>query len=439
MEKALPHNIEIEQAILGIYLGYPEKQKKIENIVNYDDFHATSHIALYKYIYTYKELNNDVPVTHILALLDFLSKQDGALKRCGGYDYIASLPNSMSTSAGLDSLISALKDLSHRRRLIIQCESIIRCCYDDYNAEIGDLMGDMDIILESVNRRLSYEIREWVDQTTGWFTVTSCDNELKIVTKRDKNNRRQILSRLRKDGIIEVDPTRNGFFRRVENAIFEDWKNASSEPVKFRLPFAMDRYVEMYAGDLILYAGTKSSGKTALAIETIKLNMHDFETFYHSSELRKETFRMRLSKSKEVDVNNWEVKFSNGLTILNAPDRVQPNGLNVFDYLEDAGEAYKLPDAIAKIHRKLDSGVGVICMQRNKDKEYAVGGAQTLAKINFACNLTSGRPNNLIVKECKAFKNGINPYNYTIGYKIVDGITLIPDGIFGPESLTWRE
>jgi len=146
---------------------------------------------------------------------------------------------------------------------------------------------------------------------------------------------------------------------------------------------------------------------------------------------------MRISKCEDTTIEDWkDVKMSQGLSPLNAKDRVIPNALNVFDYLEaDEGEFYKIPSTMAKIHRSLGDGIGIICLQKNTETSYARGGQGTKDKANLYLTIDKEWPHHVLrVAECKTFKDGgENPEGWMIKYKIVNGIKLIPEGILEPE------
>jgi hypothetical protein len=243
------------------------------------------------------------------------------------------------------------------------------------------------------------------------------------------------MGRLEKDGFLERTYRKAGEYRIVDkSATFEDWHNAENELFDMRLPFGMEQYVEVLPGDIIVYAGTSNSGKSCLAFETIRLNMRRHELLYFSSEISSRAFKKRLSMSDDVAVTDWRVKFSPDLRADNAADIIQPNAINILDYLEVTdGEYYRLPGIMAQVHHKIGSGIAVICLQKNKGSDYAVGGQQTVAKASLYCLLDEDRPGGkLTIKKCKNFQSDINPNGFEIKYKIVKGIKLLPQGYLGP-------
>ena len=98
---------------------------------------------------------------------------------------------------------------------------------------------------QSRERSLSKEILEWVSVTERYFSVTDCDRELQTVTKEQKGNRRVIFHRLVKEGVLERDPKREGFFRGVlKECEPMDFLNAETETLNLALPFGISEMVE---------------------------------------------------------------------------------------------------------------------------------------------------------------------------------------------------
>lgn len=110
---------------------------------------------------------------------------------------------------------------------------------------------------------LSQEISEWISITKGDFSITECDKDLLISTKRDKINRRQIFHRLVESGEIERVGNKNGIFRRIEkDENIVDWKNADiSKTISVAMPFDIDDYVKLYPKNIVMIAGSSNAGK----------------------------------------------------------------------------------------------------------------------------------------------------------------------------------
>lgn len=279
-------------------------------------------------------------------------------------------------------------------------------------------------------------VRNWLLVTTGHFLVTDSHRELNLVTPEHKHAANVALARLAKEGIIDRQSNKRGHYRIVEQSEYEDWYHADTEPLDVRLPFGLDRYALVYPGDVIVIAGVKSAGKTAVALEMIKLNMGKSDCYYHSSELVKQTFRLRINESDDTTIEDWrKVKMSKDLSTDNAKDKVISNAFNVFDYIEpDEGEYFKIPGTIAKIHRALENGVAVICLQMNPGNSVAQGGPGTKNKANIYMTLNRNKQTHVMkVEECKTFKDNQNPWGFQVDFRVTGGINIIQEGILAPE------
>ena len=87
--------------------------------------------------------------------------------------------------------------------------------------------------VQTKERNLTDEIRQWLLTVDGTFSVTECDKELHIVTKEDKAARRQVFHRFLTcdKPLLEHDQNVNQRYKALhEREIIEmDYKNADPE------------------------------------------------------------------------------------------------------------------------------------------------------------------------------------------------------------------
>ena len=118
--KVSPHNLDAEQAVLAGILINNEAMNDIMDILRVGDFYREAHADLFGgMIHLY---NNNEPVDLITLSQHLTSKN--LLEKVGGTEYLASLVSAVSTSAGIRSHASIIRDLSVRRKLISQCSII---------------------------------------------------------------------------------------------------------------------------------------------------------------------------------------------------------------------------------------------------------------------------------------------------------------------------
>jgi hypothetical protein len=308
-------------------------------------------------------------------------------------------------------------------------------------------LSDTEVLLKiksAYNRSLSrstsfaQDVKELICLQTGVITSSFVSNCLQLSSREEKKNLSTVLRRMELDGIIEKTGRLAGEYRVIQEQVYEDWMNADYSPIKIDLPFHMQDYVDIFPGDMIVVAGVKNAGKTALALNFIELNLDKYDCYYHSSELVKQTFKLRVSKSKGRTLQEWsKVKMTSGLMMTNAKDKVVKDALNVFDYIEgDEGEFFKIPAAMARIHRALGNGIAVVCLQKPKERDFARGGEGTKDKAALYLTIDKEYPFHVCrITECKAFKEGgENPTGFIQRYKVAGGINLYPEGGLFPEE-----
>ena len=214
--KVPPHNIDAEQAILGAILINNDAMNQILDILSPDDFYRETHMSIFEgMVYLY---NNSEPIDMITLSRFLVSKN--LLERVGGTDYLASMVEAVSTSAGVIHHAQIIKDLSVRRKLISQCSAISESCFQEWEETEG--------LLELAEQSI-FDIAE-----------------------------EQV-----KEGFESLDQVIKGSFKKLEDtAAFDGF--VTGVPTDFK---AFDGYTAgLQPSDMIIIAGRPSMGKTALAL-----------------------------------------------------------------------------------------------------------------------------------------------------------------------------
>lgn len=275
-------------------------------------------------------------------------------------------------------------------------------------------------------RNLAQEIREWLNVTGPLWTVTECDRELGIVTDRYKANRRVILHRLVTEGVIARVEGKSGTFRLVEREANElDFLNADTgSPQPIQWPFELQRLVDIYPKNLVIVAGAKDAGKTAFMLNVIRNNMDRFPTKYCSSEMGEKELALRLS-CFGYPLTSWKFKAYERAS--NFADIMDPDALNIIDFLEITDNFYLIAGELRKIYEKLRNGIAVIAIQKDEKAELGRGKAFSLEKARMYLTLDSGKDVNelKIVSGKNWAQRGHNPKGKIFKYKLVDGCKFI--------------
>ena len=172
--------------------------------------------------------------------------------------------------------------------------------------------------------------------------------------------------------------------------------------------------------------GSKDSGKTALMMNITRLNMKKHHTLYFSSEMVDDEFRNRLSKYGGMELDDWNFEPYERSYDFN--EVVDPNALNLIDFLElggeDNSEYYKGVSLIRKVYDKLENGVAIIACQKNRDADFPKGGEGMLEKSRIALSLD---PNKVTLVVAKNWCEGItsSPRGKAWTYQLVGGINIV--------------
>lgn len=125
--KVPPHNLEAELAILGGILINNDAMNQIMDILARDDFYRETHSHIFEAMV---ELYNHGEPIDIVTLSQYLTRK-GLIEKVGGTQFLGSLVETVSTSAGIAFHAKIVKDYSVRRRLIWQCSAIAETCFQE--------------------------------------------------------------------------------------------------------------------------------------------------------------------------------------------------------------------------------------------------------------------------------------------------------------------
>ena len=214
--KVPPHNLEAEQTILGGILINNDALNQVVDILSGEDFYRETHAQIFEGMLAL--YNRDDPVD--LITLSQVLKERGALDKIGGTDYLASLAEATSTSAGIMYHAKIVKDLSTRRSLISHCARISESCFQ--------FTSDTDEVLDSAEQSI-FEIAE-----------RSIDQDFFPLNEVIKESFKK----------LETTTHKGDFITGISTG-FTDFDNLTSG---------------LQPSDLVIIAGRPSMGKTSLAL-----------------------------------------------------------------------------------------------------------------------------------------------------------------------------
>ena len=282
-------------------------------------------------------------------------------------------------------------------------------------------------------RNVAQEIREWVLQSTGAFSTTDLYRGLQLTTREAQKTATVALMRLRETGVIEKYGLKNGVFRRVERDVVNmDWRGAEVTTFAIEWPLLIGDFFQTYPKNLCIFAGYKDTGKTTIALTIVKQNMKKHRVRYINNEMSAEELKMRLLQHEDLPIGDWDFEAIERNDDYEAV--IDPNGLNVIDYIEPGDEVYRIGQTLRRIHEKLNKGICVIMLQKKKRQVLKSGAAA--GELGYGAEFTLLRPRLYItldpgvarVVSAKNRQPGVehSPVGKIMPYKIVGGWKVIP-------------
>lgn len=277
---------------------------------------------------------------------------------------------------------------------------------------------------ERKNRNLAEEVRDWICLQAGIFLSTELHKSLRLSTREEEKNLSIILKRLINQGLIEKFGDKRGCYKTINKDLEEiDWENADDTVLKIQMPFQIEEIVELLPKNIAVIAGVANAGKTAFLLNLALMNKDKFPVIYFSSEMDGPELKKRLTKF-EGSLKQWKtVKFCKKEE--DFVHSLDPDGLNIIDFLELTDKFYLIAERLREYHRKLNKGILFVAIQKDPNKDYGRGGGMGLEKPRLY--LTMGKGICTIVKG-KNWANDFNPDGLTNRFKLVQGSKFIAEG-----------
>ena len=205
---------------------------------------------------------------------------------------------------------------------------------------------------------------------------------------------RKIVSRL-VGKKIEHHGKRSGEYRRIEGEIIPvDYTTVdTTKPMEFILPFGIEKRTMILPRGCLVLAGFTGWGKTVLSLNIVLENMHKLPVFYFNSEPGPENINYKLRQFNHP-LKDWAKHMTviDEWSFMNIADKIQPDALNVVDYLQAPGDqAWDVHRVIDSMTRKLDKGLLLVCIQKSPGQLYGEGGKYSAKVASLYLSLEYGK------------------------------------------------
>tara|TARA_R110000824_G_scaffold44304_3_gene128948 strand:+ start:3102 stop:4808 length:1707 start_codon:yes stop_codon:yes gene_type:complete len=223
-------------------------------------------------------------------------------------------------------------------------------------------------------------IEQYVDKSSGYFSVDEIDREFHIISPEEKTQRRAVLGGLIGDGVIQHHPSANSRFRKITpNLDVFDFSNMEEpDALDIQWPLGLEDYIEMYEGSLAVVAGSPNAGKTAFLLNLALMNRDRFQVHYINSEMGAKEMLKRLTKFEGIPMPEWgKIRFSQKKD--NMVDAVQSSKLEhpalvIVDYLELHDEVFRVAQMLGDMTDAMNErGILVVGIQKKIGQQHQLG------------------------------------------------------------------
>ena len=267
-------------------------------------------------------------------------------------------------------------------------------------------------------------VEDWVQNSaTGKFHYTKVlDGQ---ISPELYSQLRVIMGRCRDKGIASPVDGRDGWWRPVDMSTQELywWEGTTEIGENLVLPLGMNKYCYIPIPSLVIIAGKYNAGKTAMCINIVNLNL----------ELWKDKLNFFVSEGAEMMGGKFRnIKpqvpmpppFKMYRRTENFSHVIDPNGLNVIDYLRvNMEQSYAIGSELFAIFNKLDKGIAVVAMQKPPgDRKLAFGGASTAFEPTLYISMDNGWVG---FEKVKVPKLEADPYNLRIEFRLENGVNFV--------------
>lgn len=314
---------------------------------------------------------------------------------------------------------------------------------------------------------LSVEVDEFVAGSQAAFTNNDVYSELCI---RDPVRRRRARNRLvylEKRNIISKIQGQNGAWERIQTEEDSmDFAEAVDEAINMWFPLGIFEHAVIRPGSVVMVAGEPNAGKTTFMLQTILRNLpaeadkkgathylSESPTYsfinkttiggvskgekiinYINSEMSTHELKARIA-SMGSDVHDWLPHVNFYKRSFSFHQRVEPNCLNIIDYLEVVKDFFDAGNLIQQIHSRLDKGIAIIGIQKHPNQSVGYGGQLTLQKPRLYLNLKKNENLGFICEAAKV-KEPVDFMNKIEGMELDFHIS--NDGQLVPDKAGWR-
>ena len=282
-------------------------------------------------------------------------------------------------------------------------------------------------------RNIQQEVLDVVSfREGGTINIADIYSDLKVTDPHEKTACRVAVNRLVMRGTLEkVDGGKSGTYRLIKNNAEETtFLTAPKGEFKIWLPLDLHTMGKIFPKNMIVVAGSKSAGKTALALNIAIGNQDKKKVVYLNSEMGDEEFTERMLKLGCTGPG--DIRFKCYRKASDYQDLIGPDeAIYIIDFLEIHDEFYKVGKILKAIHDKLKDGIAIVLMQMKAGGNLGRGGdfSKEVSRLYLSMDYQPDQKcTRVSIEEMKSPKTEAGYRGWSRSVKIIDGSRLSPMG-----------
>ena len=298
------------------------------------------------------------------------------------------------------------------------CTNILKRNVDD-PIDLRSLVAQLNSLARrngTVKASVADMVKDWATAMDGTFFTRDLHTELGFTSREDKKAANMALLRMVHDGLLASCEGKRGCYRPIlQTRERLDWQSADTgDVIDLAWPLGLENLFTLYPTNICVLAGEKNAGKTAFLLELASLNARDFPVSYFSTEMMSQELKVRIGLFK----NQAPFEHVN-FFLANAEfgDLVEPDSINIFDFMELTDEFWKVATKIKRIFDKLRRGIAIIALQKKPGESLGRGGTFSSEKARIYLSMTRKA---LTLEVVKNWKGKLNPNGKVIPFVLQD-------------------
>lgn len=272
--------------------------------------------------------------------------------------------------------------------------------------------------IDGTYKRVSLRVDEWFQLHPN--ERFSFDDIAKYYNWRERETRDALSKKLYYEATKQQPKLkkRDRFYQVIDRD-YEVLNFKHENPAGFfdiKYPFGLERYVKTPRRSVSIFGGSPQAGKSAIAHNIISLNWKTHKVILFDSENSSAELHERLSVYP--DYLEWPDDLIRSRSF-DFDDVVEPEALNIIDYMEAPENIWEIRTLLRNIRDKLTTGIAIIMLQKpeGRDLPYGKDWAKQLPRLVVSME-------NGVIKILKGkswAQREVNPDGMRWSYKLVNG------------------